>query len=83
MEPEADGLMSIETDTRDRVIRMEADLLNLREDFDEANKKITVMHDLLTQARGARWAIIAMATLGGFIASKVGALIPWFTLPPR
>jgi len=69
--------MSIESDTRDRVIRMEADLLNLRNDFDEANQKITAMHDLLQQAKGVRWLIVIMATIGGFVASKIGSLLPW------
>ena len=39
--------------------------------------------DLLQQAKGVCWLIINMASIGGFIASKVGAFIPWLMVPPR
>jgi hypothetical protein len=71
------------TDTRDRVIALERDVKHLTEQVDDMAGKVTAMHNLLQQAKGVRWLIIIMATLGGFIASKVGAIVPWLAIPPR
>jgi hypothetical protein len=71
------------TDTRDRVIKLESDLRHLTDSVDAMSTKVTAMHDLLQQARGARWIIITAAAIGGFVAAKVGSLIPWLALPPR
>ena len=71
------------TDTRDRVIALERDVKHLTEQVDDMAGKVTAMHDLLQQAKGVRWLIIIMATIGGFIASKVGAILPWLSIPPR
>lgn len=46
--------MTMETDTRDRVIRMEAELKSLKEDVEEMGKKVDNIHTLLTEARGAQ-----------------------------
>jgi signal transduction histidine kinase len=70
-------------DTRDIAIRVDTELRELRKDFDVMSHKVDELHALFQQARGARWAIIAMAAIGGFIASKIGAFIPWMSLPPR
>jgi hypothetical protein len=39
--------------------------------------KVDEMHELLMQARGARWAILGIASLGGFIAGKLASILPW------
>jgi hypothetical protein len=71
------------TDTRDRVIKLESDLRHLTDSVEGMSAKVTAMHDLLQQAKGARWIIITAAAIGGFVAAKVGAFIPWLSLPPR
>ena len=75
--------MSLETDTRDRVIKVAADLEHLTEKVEEMSATVSDLRDLLQQAKGVRWLIIVMATIGGFIASKVGAILPWLSIPPR
>lgn len=68
-----------DTDTRDRVIRLETELAHAVRKIDSMDTKVTEMHDLLLQGQGAakvsRWighglsAAIAFAVshLGGFI----------------
>lgn len=74
--------MSTETDTRDRVIALEVKVQNLTVTVDSMAVQVDQMHDLLMQARGARWAIVGAATVGGFMAAKAVAWIPWlYTLP--
>lgn len=69
--------MSVETDTRDRVIRMETSFDNfkadVRDDLESHGKKIDEMYELLTRARGIGWLGVAM--LG--VASTVGGGVVW------
>jgi len=62
-------------DTRDRLIRVESDLAHLRQDFEKMSETLEDVHNIMTQAKGARWMILLMATVGGFVATKGAALI--------
>lgn len=64
-------------DSRDRLIRLENEVEHLTQQLDDVSKKVTVMHDLLMQAKGMRWLIIAMAAVAGFFASFVAKLFPF------
>lgn len=75
--------MSVETDTRDRTIKLEADVEHLTEKLVDVSKKVDEMHALLLQAKGARWAILATAAIGGFISAKMAAYLPWLSVAPR
>lgn len=71
-------------DTRDRVIRLEAEMSAMRRDFDFMNEKVTEMHSILLAAKGARWGIIGAASVGGFVLAKASSLLPWLSaLPPK
>lgn len=45
--------------------------------------KVNAIHDLLMQAKGARWAVIAMASASGFVAGLVTKLTPFLPALPR
>lgn len=64
--------------TRDIVIRLDAEMTSMKKQLDSVESKVSEMHALLQQARGARWAIFAMAALGGFVSAKLSFLFPWF-----
>jgi predicted esterase YcpF (UPF0227 family) len=64
-------------DNHERLVRLETKHENLTEKVDDMSEKVTEMHELLMQARGARWAIVGMASLGGFFAGKLAGLFPW------
>lgn len=64
-------------DTRDKVVALEVELRHLSAQVNEMSDKVAEMHDVLMQARGVRWIIVLMAGVGGFVASKLGAFIPW------
>ncbi|MGR7993805.1 hypothetical protein [Xanthobacter sp. ZOL 2024] len=69
-----------ETDTRDRVIRLEADLKHVSQTVEKMATQLEELHTLLQQARGARWLLVGVAMLigaaGGFLA-KLGTLFAW------
>ncbi len=48
---------------------VEGDLAEIRNDMKEAKLKVDAMHSVLMQAKGARWAILAVAGLAGTLAS--------------
>ena len=75
--------MSLESDTRDRVIRLEAIVANQAATIEGMNEKVSEMHALLLQAKGARWVIIGAATVGGFMAAKAAAFLPWLSSMPK
>lgn len=58
-------------DTRDRVIRMEGKVEQLELKIDDLDAKVTEMHQLLVQAKGARWMLMLMIGVGGLFASKI------------
>jgi hypothetical protein len=69
-------------DTRDRVIRLEAEVQNLEDKVSGMSRKVDEMHAILLQAKGARWVIVGSAAIAGFIASFLFKIIPWsYTLP--
>jgi len=75
--------MSESTDTRDRVIKLESDLKHLTDSVESMSTKVTAMHDLLQQARGARWLILTAAAVGGFVSAKLATFMPWLSFTPR
>jgi hypothetical protein len=77
------AVMSDQTDTRDRVIKLESDLRHLTDSVESMSTKVTAMHDLLQQARGARWLILTAAAIGGFVSAKLATFMPWLSFPPR
>lgn len=70
--------MSDTTDTRDRVIRLEAEVAHQTQKIEAMADQVSEMHNLIMQAKGARWAILAAASVGGFIAAKLSLFFPWF-----
>lgn len=64
-------------DTRDRVIRMEGKVEQLERKIDDMDTKVSEMHQLLTQAKGARWMLMLMIGFGGFMAAKITPLIQY------
>ena len=75
--------MTDQTDTRDRVIKLERDLEHLTATVEKMAGHVEEMRNLFLQAKGARWFIITAASIGGFVAAKIGAFIPWLSFPPR
>ena len=64
-------------DSRDRLIRLETEVQHLQVKVDDYGQKVNAMHSLLLQAKGARWAIITAAAIGGFISAKLAPFFPW------
>ena len=70
------------SDTRDRVIRVEADLAHALKTIDGMNTKVTAMHELMLQGKGAakasRWIGHGLTVVVAFLVSQLGG---YFHLP--
>lgn len=62
---------------RDRLTRLEVQFVHLSKSVDDTHQKVTVMHDLLMQAKGMKYLIMLMATIGGGISALVVKYIPF------
>ena len=62
-------------DTRDRVIRLEAQVASLKETLARAVTQIDEMHSVLMMAKGARWLTIAVASLVGLLIGTSNRLL--------
>lgn len=72
--------MSVETDTRDRVIRLETELAHLRaslEDYferqEERDKKLEEVHGVVAKAKGIGYFGLAMIPVAG----AIGGFLTW------
>lgn len=70
-------------DTRDRVIALEVKVDSLRKAVEARDKKIDQMHDVLMQAKGARYVIVGAAAIGGAVTGFLVKLLPFTTNFPR
>jgi hypothetical protein len=61
---------------RERLASLEARLASLEQDVHDMRLKVDAMHNILMQAKGARWAIIAVAGLAGFLAGISAKILP-------
>ena len=51
--------------------------------IDDLAHKVDSLVELLQQAKGARWTILAMSGVGGFLAAKGATLTAWLGSMPR
>lgn len=63
-------------ETRERLIRLETQFEHMAGCVEKMEKQVDAMHDLLMQAKGARWLIVGLASIGGFIAAFVAKMLP-------
>jgi hypothetical protein len=70
-------------DTRDRVIRLEAQVEHLTLTVDDMKEKLDDLHGVFMQAKGARWLLIAMAGIGGALAGFMAKWLPLAGVAPR
>lgn len=63
---------------RERLARLEERFDHMAEDVKSMSGKVDAMHDVLMAARGARWAVVVMASISGFAAGIAAKIIPFF-----
>jgi len=62
----------------ERLAILEEKVKNIEDDVREMRSKVDEIHAVLLQAKGARWAIVAVAGCAGFLAGFAPKLLPLF-----
>lgn len=76
--------MGDEIETRERIARLEVSLEHATKSIDAMAAKVSELHDLMTQAKGARWALVGLAGLSGAVAAFATKWVPFLqSIPPR
>lgn len=65
-------------DTRDRLIRLETEMDGFQKTVEDMSLKVNAMHDVMMQAKGARWLLLGAAGLLGFLTSLLGKALPFW-----
>lgn len=66
-----------------RIAVLENEMRHLNEKLEDTHAKVIIMHDLLMQAKGARWFIVGMAAIAGFGASFAAKWVSFFGSMPK
>jgi len=66
-----------------RIAVLENEIKHINEKLDDTHSKVTIMHDLLMQAKGAKWLIVGMAAIAGFAASFAAKMFPIISNLPK
>jgi hypothetical protein len=61
---------------QERAAVFEEKLTSLESRVGKIETKVDEMHNVLMQAKGARWAIIGVAGLAGFLSAKMSSIFP-------
>ena len=70
--------MAVMPELEERIAVLEVQQRNIEFRLTEMNLKVSEMHEVLLQAKGARWAILGVASLAGFLAGKASSLMSFF-----
>ena len=65
----------------ERIAVLEVQQKNIELRLTEMNLKVSEMHEVLLQAKGARWAILGVASMAGFLAGKASTIMNFFSVP--
>lgn len=56
-------------------MKLEERISHIEEKQDSIGRKVDDMHEVLTKARGLHWGVLTLVAVGGFLASKLGAML--------
>jgi hypothetical protein len=61
---------------QERAAVFEEKLISLEARVGKIETKVDEMHNVLMQAKGARWAILGVAGMAGFLSAKLTTIFP-------
>ncbi len=71
------------TDELQRITRLEVKFEHMNEKLDDTNAKVTAVHDILLQAKGAKWVIVGTATIASAITASIIKIMPFLATWPK
>lgn len=74
-------MLNLETERR--LTRLEAESEDRDRRLARMEQKLDDIHDAFNQAKGAKWMLVALATVGGAIAGFATKFLPWTATFPK
>ncbi len=62
----------------ERIAVLEANQKHMEQKIDAMAKQVAEMHELMLKAKGAKWALLGMASLAGFLSAKLASVAAFF-----
>lgn len=66
------------TNEGERIARLETKMEHMADTIDKMSAQVDQLVALMNAAKGARWFIVAVASVAGFFAGKLGAFFGFF-----
>ena len=73
--------MNDDTAVRERIVALEVQVAHLTALVEKQDKKIDILVETFQQAKGAKWLLMALVGVGGFLAGKLPGLMAWLSMP--
>lgn len=62
---------------RERIVRLESEVRQLRVEVREAKIDIKEVRDVVVQVRGARWVLVGLAAIASTVGALLGKFLPF------
>ena len=76
-------LSSVDADLLDRMARLETNISHMSVALERNTEMLETLNNVLQQARGAKWALMLIASIAGFLGSKIGAVLGFMAGLPK
>lgn len=76
-------ISSAEVDLMDRMARLETTIDLMSKTLEENTNAVKNLNNVLQQARGAKWALMLIASIAGFLGSKICTVLAFMAGLPK
>ena len=76
-------LSSVDADLLDRIARLETNISHMSVALERNTEMLETLNNVLQQARGAKWALMLIASIAGFLGFKIGAVLEFMAALPK
>lgn len=76
-------LSSVDADLMDRMARLETNISHMSVALERNTEMLETLNNVLQQARGAKWALMLIASIAGFLGFKIGAVLEFMAGLPK
>ena len=76
-------LSTVDADLLDRIARLETNISHMSVALERNTEMLETLNNVLQQARGAKWALMLIASIAGFLGSKIGAVLEFMVGLPK
>lgn len=76
-------LSTVDADLLDRIARLETNISHMSVALERNTEMLETLNNVLQQARGAKWALMLIASIAGFLGFQIGAVLEFMAGLPK